>query len=80
MIEAGVLVFAMLCSGATGGVATAALLRRRARGRAVVALEVGQRIAEPDGREWQIVGRAHDAQVGRVPTLRVDLGLRRDPS
>lgn len=58
--------------------AIADLVRRR--GRHVVPLEPGTRIAEPDGREWQIVGRRFDMRVGQVPTLTVDLGLRSDPS
>lgn len=68
-------------AGVSGGLVAALTNRLRlGRGRRVVPLEVGQRIAEPDGREWQIVGRAIDVRVGHVPTLRVDLGLRSDPS
>lgn len=69
-----------IAAGAAGGLVVAGSHRLRVGGRRVVALEPGQRIAEPDGREWRIVARSFDVRVGQGPTLSVDLVAGEDPS
>lgn len=67
-----------ILAGATGGLVVGVPAALARRGRRVVPLELGQRIAEPDGREWRVVGRSFDVQAGRPASLRVDLVLDED--
>lgn len=71
-------VFLAAFAGAATWTAASALYRHLRQPRPVVALEPGQRLAEPDGREWLVVSRSFDMAVNRAPNLTVSLVLDRD--